>query len=345
MKRTKEQWKSKWADEEIQYGLADHQYQSIILFLNRRCTVGCTSCNVKALPGNSGELSSGWLFAFLNRLDDLRFPGYLLWTGGEPFLSYAALQTGVSIATAKGYHSEILTAGAWFRAHPEWLETFAGNRNLSLRISVDAYHQEKVPISRVIALICRAWELGLEINLTLREIPGQQQPVNCYVEEIKKQLPEFYRDNRQRSRWIHYLPHIPVSSGEGSSSAAGIKIPVKQKYKQPCGRVFRDLVLGEDGWVYPCCGFFGLPFHRRLAVANLLDESWESLAYRQSGHPLFKMLKEKGPYGICQELDLEPEEWGWPILQTPCHLCLALFTRAGEQVLDHFTTPPPLSPI
>jgi hypothetical protein len=301
--------------------------------------VDCASCNVDARAGNKNQLSSQWLSSFFSKVEDLKFSGYILWTGGEPFLSFGALKTGITIASQKGCHSEILTGASWYLSNPGWLENLPVKENISIRISLDAEHQEKVPFSHVVALIRRAWELGIEINFTLREIPGQQGPVNQYIEEIKRQLPEFHHHNYQRSRWVHYIPHIPVSPGGYTPSSHSIDLPVTQKCKQPCHMVFRDLVIGEDGLAYPCCGFFGFPFHHHLAVGDPMKESWESLFSRQFHHLLFRLLKEKGPYGICRELNLEPEKWDWPLFQSPCHLCMALFKQKGEQVLKHFPRP------
>ena len=312
------------------------KFQSIIILLNRRCGVGCASCNVDARSGNKNQLSSQWLASFFTKVEDLKFSGYILWTGGEPFLSFDALRTGIAIASQKGYHSEVLTSAGWYLSQPGWLENLPVKENISLRISLDAEHQEKVPLSVVIALIRRAGELGMEINFTLREIPGQQEPVNRSIEEIKRQLPEFYLHHCRRSRWLHYIPHIPVSPGGYPAHSNCIDLPGTRKYKEPCRMAFRDLVIGEDGLVYPCCGFFGFSFHRHLAVGDPMKESWESLFSRVFNHPLFRLLKEKGPYGICRELRLEPEKWDWPPFQSPCHLCLALFKQKGEQVLKHF---------
>jgi len=305
-----------------------HRYQGLIIFLNRRCTVGCPSCNAKALPGNREELSSRWLSAFFPSVKNVKFPGFILWTGGEPFLSFEALQAGISIASGRGYHSEILTSGIWFDAHPQWLEPLAEKGNVSIRISLDAEHREKVPLPMVIALIRKALALQIEVNFTLRDIPGRQGFVDRCIGEIKKHLPEFYRRNRSRSRWLHYIPHIPVSP-EPSSPC----VSQTQKYRQPCRIIFRDLVIGEDGLVYPCCGLLGFPFHQQLAVGNPMEESWETLVSRQKSHPLFRVLKEKGPYGICRKLGLEPGKWEWPSFQSPCHLCMALFSEEGETLI------------
>ena len=312
----------------------DHQYQSLIIFLNRRCPVGCSSCNAGAVPGNPQELSVPWLSSFFPKVKNLKFPGYILWTGGEPFLSFDALKRGISIACAQGYHSEILTSGVWFASHPERLEPLAeiaGKGNVSLRISLDAEHQEKVPLSLVIALIGKALEKQLEVNFTLREIPGSRGFVHRCIEEIKKSLPEYYLRNRS-SRWLHYIPHIPISS---EPSPPGT--PPTQKYRQPCRMIFRDLVVGEDGLVYPCCGFVGFPSRHALAVGDPITETWDTLAYRHRDHPLFRKLKEKGPYGICRESDLEPETWEGAPFQNTCHLCLALLRLAANKLYSPFS--------
>lgn len=301
--------------------------RNLILFLNRRCTVGCASCNANAAPDNTGELTPQWLESFFHQIQGLDFSGFIIWTGGEPFLSFQALQKGISLASQKEFHSEILTAGAWFQQAPKQLESLAAAGDFSLRISLDAEHQDNVPMSVVTSLIKKALDLHIEVNFTLRKIPGRENPEKDFLAQIKEQLPDFYRENHARSRWLHYLPHMPISPDPGcipSHNAAG---PGKQKWKQTCKMGFKDLVIGEDGLVYPCCGLFGIPAHEQMAVGNPLNESWENLETRQHDHPLFQTLKKKGPYGICKELGLAPETWNWPAYETPCHLCLALFHK------------------
>ena len=88
--------------------------------------------------------------------------------------------------------------------------------------------------------------------------------------------------------------------------------------------------------VYPCCGLFSIPGHERLAMGDPVKETWEILETRQMNDPLFRVLREKGPYGICRELQMEPETWDWPAYESPCHLCLALFRLHGKRVFRHF---------
>lgn len=310
---------------------------NLIFFLNRRCDVGCASCNVDASPDNMKELSVQWLEAFFDRIRNLLSSGYIIWTGGEPFLSFEALKKGISLASQKGFQSEILTSGAWFESHPGALNALAGAGNFSIRISLDAEHQDRVPIPLVISLIKKALELKIEVNFTLREIPGQCESMDDFLEQIKKELPTFYNRNHTRSRWLHYIPHMPVSPGETHRKSCRPVGSYEQKWRQPCKMGFKDVVIGADNMVYPCCGLFSIPGHERLAIGDPVKDTWETLEARQMDDPLFRVLIEKGPYGICKELEMEPETWDWPAYESPCHLCLALFFLHGERVFRHFS--------
>lgn len=297
-------------------------FNSVILFLNRRCSVGCPSCSAGASSSNNEELNPSWLHSFYQKLNEIHFSGYLIWTGGEPFFSPSSLKIGLELAASAGYHSEILTSGTWFKTHPGLLEIPAFSPRVSLRVSLDAEHQKKIEIDSILELIRKAIDLKLEINFTLREIPGQPFSSHLMIEKIKEVFPEFYRENSGRSRWIHTIPHIPVNGiGVGSYGKRA-----NVKYKKPCSMIFRDLVIGEDGLVYPCCGFFSLPeeVRKSLSVGDPIVDSWEALINRQSECFVFRVLKEKGPFGLCRESGIDTEVFGEGPFETSCHFCLLL---------------------
>lgn len=327
--------KSNLPEGDLQYS-----YQKLIFFLNRRCPVGCASCNAAASNGSRGELTPGWLVKFFNRIgqQELKFSRHVIWTGGEPFLSFAALKSGIELASGSCYCSEILTSGTWFDGNPGYLEQLLAEGDFSLRVSLDAEHQEKVPLELVFNLIERALRHNIEVNFTLRRIPGRRESVEYYVSEIKQALPGFYRLNHTRPRWLHIIPHIPVLS-KGLADAAGksVSFPGHRKWQKACQQGFRDLVIGEDGLVYPCCGLFTLSCYPRLAIGNPLQETLRSLFGKQTGNPLLRLLKDKGPYHICRELGYQPETWSWPPFQNPCSLCLALFSRHADEVLSYYS--------
>ncbi|MCP4146844.1 MAG: hypothetical protein GY757_03745 [bacterium] len=308
---------------------------NLIFFLNRQCPVGCASCNAGVSTGKSAELTPQWLVSFFNPPGLPEFSGYIIWTGGEPFLSISTLEKGIELAAQKKYQSEILTSGIWFAKQPGILETLANKGSFSLRISLDAEHQKTVPLSLIISLIKKSLDLGIETNFTLREIPGSNPlHVDDLLTEIGKQLPEFHQANHSRSRWVHRIPHMPIAPEVSGHSLCNSGGPPNQQWKKKCKMGFNDLVIGEDGLLYPCCGLFGVKDHPRLAVGDPLKESWPQLDSKQVSNPLFQALKTKGPYGICKDMGLDPESWDWPPFKGPCHLCLALFYKHGEKIKD-----------
>ena len=308
---------------------------NLIFFLNRRCSVGCASCNAGVSEGSGKELTPQWMETFFDKIDDLNFSQYIIWTGGEPFLSFETLKKGISLAGCRSFNSEILTSGIWFKKHPDYLETLATAGPFSIRISLDAEHQEQVPVSSIITLIESALELNIEVNFTLRNIPSNDAPDDengfPVISEIEKQLPDFYRENHTRSRWIHRIPHMPIAPGTTLPRIRG------GKWRKACKMGFFDIVIGEDGWVYPCCGLFGIPGHEQLAFGEALTLPWEKLESETFSNPLHRILKERGPYGICRELGLTPETWNWPFYDTPCHLCLALFHGYRDRVFSKYS--------
>jgi len=315
-----------------------YRYESVIIFLNRRCDVGCPSCNADAKLHESEELSIPQLSILLDRLKGLDFSGYIVWTGGEPFYSIESLLFGVGQASRNGFHSEILTGGSWFSPGSHYLESLSQVPGVSLRISVDPEHQRRIPFSQVIALTRRALELQIGVNYTFRRIPGVPDITHAFLEEVQRVLPDYYQKNHGLSRWIHYNPHVPIkpaalSLPRGSIPGASADVSHHEVSVQSgggaCKMVFRDVVIGNDGFMYPCCGLFTLPpgVRKGLTAGDPGVETWEELTYRHLSRHLFKTLREKGPLGLCLESKIKPWEWGAGFFYNPCHLCLEVLRR------------------
>lgn len=216
----------------------------------------------------------------------LDFSGYIIWTGGEPFESFESLRTGLDLAASAGFHSEILSSLHWFPQHPDYLNPLVGTA--SLRISLDAYHQQTVPISIVIAAIVRAQELGIDVHFTLRDIP-QYRDTTFDAEhsmlEIKQQLPEFFARRHTDSRWLHRIPDISYAGNPAPGTT-------KQTPRKRCPMAFRDVVIGENGLLYPCCGFFRLKDHVKTALGDPLTIEWETLTEHKTNHCFFTPCDE-----------------------------------------------------
>lgn len=270
-------------------------YNSLILFLNRKCYSDCTTCNVLASPKNEIMLAPNFVNELLKRTKNLSFSGYIVWTGGEPFLSFDSLSVGIKTATEMGYRSEILSGGLWNK-YKHKLQILKGMGDFSIRLSLDSEHQNKLSIEKLLSLIECALSLNIQINFTYRELPGKNM-LDIYLKSIKKKFPLYFKKNITNSRWINIIPHTPILFKDPYFKQNGRhKITLNG-----CNMVFRDMVIGNDSKIYPCCGLFSLENHQLFNFGNPLNDSWNKIENLFSNKNIFFQLREIGPLNLIQK--------------------------------------------
>jgi len=302
-------------------------YNSLIIFLTNRCLAECTTCNVVAAPGNTGMLNPDDLdLIFNNSFLPVSAGKYILWTGGEPFESFSSLVYGIGLADGSGFHSEILTAGYWYDKERLHLSKLHEAGNFSLRISIDPEHLKFTGIDILTSLLSECIETGTEVNFTIREINDDQNSVSSFLENIKRHFPEYYRKKRKDHRWIHYIPHVPVSGDDPYSDNS------VEKYRNTgCRIAGRDLVIGWDRNVYPCCGLFSLPGFKKYALGNIRDDKSEEIKYTNSNE-LFKLVSVAGPDGLIKRFGSEDVLSEKGVFRNQCHACLSLLRKYDKPI-------------
>ncbi|MCK5004644.1 MAG: SPASM domain-containing protein [Candidatus Aminicenantes bacterium] len=295
-------------------------YSSLIIFLTNRCKAGCSTCNIVAVPGNTGMLHPDDLDSIFNNSFLAGSAGkYILWTGGEPFESFSSLVYGIGLADRSGFRSEILTAGYWYDKERLHLTKLREAGNFSLRISIDPEHLKFTGIDILTLLISECIEIGIEVNFTVREINDDQNIVSDFFDNVKRSFPEYYRRKQRDHRWIHHIPHVPVSKDDPYTDNSS------EKYRNSgCRMAGRDLVIGWDGNIYPCCGLFSLPGFKKYALGNIRGTGPVENKYTNS-NKLFNLIREAGPDGLIgkfgsEEINSEKYEF-----RNQCHACISQF--------------------
>jgi Radical SAM superfamily/Iron-sulfur cluster-binding domain len=300
-------------------------WNNIILFLNRTCPVGCRSCNVAADMKRSEMLDPDWIQAFFRRTDSIPASPYTIWTGGEPFLSFESLCTGIKECRRIGFQAEVLTSGIWYSEHPDKLDELLDAGPFNLRISLDAEHQEKVDLITIELMIRHALNRSISVNFTLRDIPGNPGPApEYYMEFLSDHFPDWSRRMQSDSRWIHRIPTIPIPPKTESPPKSCPDNNTACK-NIPCRLGFKDLVIGPDGQAYPCCGLFAIPGHGIFSMGNPLTDPWESIVRKAETSPLLSTLRNRGPAVILTEIDHRNP----PLLMESCAACQILFRSSG----------------
>lgn len=302
-------------------------YNSLIIFLTNRCLAGCATCNVVAVPGNTGMLNPDDLdLIFNNSFLPVSAGKYVLWTGGEPFESFSSLVYGIGLADRSGFHSEILTAGYWYDKERLHLSKLHEAGNFSLRISIDPEHLKFTGIDLLTPLLSECIDTGTEVNFTVREINENQNIVSDFFDNVKRSFPEYYNDKKRDHRWIHYIPHVPVSGDDPYPDNSG------EKYRNSgCMMAGRDLVIGWDGNIYPCCGLFSLPEFEKFSLGNIKDARTVKNKYSKSNE-LFSLIRKAGPAGLIEKFGSEESNSEKYKFRNQCHACLFLLRRHDKPI-------------
>lgn len=306
------------------------KYKSLIIFLTDRCKSGCPTCNVKASPENSGMLLHEDLNLLFGNLPLTRpVSKYIIWTGGEPFENFSSLAYGVGLAERSGFNSEILTAGYWYDEGQSHLAELEKSGRFSLRISIDQEHLRFSGMAKLITLFSECMDRRIEVNFTVRKIRDGQNAISAFFAEIKRSFPCHYGKRIDDPRWIHQIPHVPVSGDDPYLYYDN------ETYKNSgCKMAGRDLIVGWDGNIYPCCGLFSLPGFKKYATGNIRGSGLIEKKYLRSNE-LFKLLRENGPDGLIKKFGSEEISLEANNFNNQCHACLSML-RSYEKPIEEY---------
>lgn len=300
-------------------------YRSIILFITNRCDVGCATCNTGATSDSTAFLSPEWVEQFVDNIPQQET--WIIWTGGEPFQAPDTLCVGVKAATERGFYNEILTSGHWYRDHPKLLTKVKTSGVFRIRISLDPEHQRAVSMPVIHALVDDCLASGIPVGFTLRKIPGYNP--SRVRDSLLQKHPALIKTDGSSSRVFHIIPTIP--------SNMSIKNDKTPRFSDlPCQQGFKDVVIGPDGRVYPCCGLFGLGSDDNVYGYNSPLENTEYFndpKYQE--YPLFKSLMGDGPYRLGIQQGLIPYILPTAGYTCQCHACRAIIKKLVEKYPDH----------
>ena len=235
-------------------------------------------------------------------------------TGGEPMLHADLVEDLVAYASDQGIKTELVTNCSW-AATPK--NAFYFLRKLSdagltvLNISVDNFHQAKIPFERVKI----SYEVAKSLGIRIVVMTALSKSSKLRLADVSRLLGEEIPPPREAIPSEHAAIGIesgftPVGRGatisrsewhiDGSPLTGG------------CGAVLRDLGVRPSGEVLPCCSASSTL--RGFELGNLDNQSLERMLTDAWGRDVFKVLSEKGPMGL---LKTQPRD----VYVNKCHLC------------------------
>ncbi len=267
------------------------------LLLTYQCPFECDHCFVWGGPFQDGTMTLATIDHILAEAERLGTIEWIYYEGGEAFLYYAILRSGIQRARERGFKVGIVSNAYWANTEEDaaaWLRPIAGLVD-DLSISSDGYHgsgddYRNAEIARKVAV-----ELGMPVDFI-----SVAEPEASDVAGAGGKLPPGESAVLYRGRAAELLAH----RGTPSDWQSFTECPWED-LRHP-DRVHVD----PFGHLHICQG---------ISIGNVLERPLtEILAdFRPDEHPIVGPLLDGGPAELVRRYELKQA----PAYADHCHLC------------------------
>jgi hypothetical protein len=288
-----------------------------------QCTAQCDHCHLRAgrttAPAIDGDLAMR-VIRDLRRLNGL---SQMVLLGGEPGLFPELVHRLCGESAAMGIWTRVETNTSWAvseEAAMKFFEPLAAIRT-QIMMSVDAFHDPFIPVSRVACAIKVIEKLGnpYSIEVPYMEPAKKTHPLDVRTDELLAELTRLLgheptgRMARGRvyfkGRGAHKLAPL-VCGGRGVPAGVCNRVPWWTDGQQNTTQLFG---LDPDGYLSKECG---------IAIGNVKERTVEEIfsTFDAERHPILSKLIHAGPLGLAQEA----KELGYTLKKDyadKCHLC------------------------
>jgi len=288
--------------------------KGIHFLLTYRCTNECDHCFLYCSPRAVGTFTFKQVESVLDEAVKVGTVETIYFEGGEPFLYYPLLQTGIKAACARGFSAGIVTNSYWAESVEDaemWLKPLKEAGLSSISLSDDALHSGESGDKKPNYALVAAERLGLSAGII------------C-IEEPTVKIDSIEADSAQAKG----EPVIGGSTSFKGRAADNLTegLPVKpwqeftvcdrEELSSP-GRVHVD----SYGNVHLCQG---------LCIGNMWKASLSELInnYDVQKHPVCSHLLKGGPAQLVREYDVDVDD-GYV---DECHLCY----NVRRKLIDRF---------
>lgn len=285
--------------------------QHIAIQVTDSCPVGCSHCILACNMNNPVRISTVSLEKALSEWRNCKDACGVGFSGGEPFLYQDILKQGIALATELGLTTRVTTSAYWAKsldAAYTCIEALSGLAEIAL--SIDRYHQKKVPAENILNAIRACTHLGIKVHLQLVQTG----------EDITEDILPFsdYLDSLICAEMVTLSSIVPI--GRASSIASG-----QVHYDLGCNGLDVPVVM-SNGDIWLCCVPCAAKrkdslFYRgnldKVSLAAALDES-------EADYWLLQCLRAGGPAFIR---NLLPKKLKTKYVnKSPCETCMSILS-------------------
>jgi len=279
------------------------------LLLTYECNYACDHCFTWGSPSQRGTMSDDIVRRILDEAESLGSIEWIYFEGGEAFLHYETMLTGILDARRRGFRVGIVSNAYWAEDEAEaerWLTPLAPHVE-DLSISSDSYHENPGSVCNPDIARAVAARLGMPVEFISVAEPGAGPAGG------RGKLPAGQSAVMFRGRAAALLaPRV-----EGRRWESFDRCPWEEL------RFPDRLHVDPFGYLHICQG---------IAIGNLLEQPLARILanYRPEAHPVVGPLLAGGPAELARKHGLTTAER----YADHCHLCYATRCALRERYPD-----------
>jgi pyruvate-formate lyase-activating enzyme len=236
---------------------------SMGLILTDKCPVGCLHCISDNSLYKGKEIDLSFLKSRVDKTVELGSFDKIVITGGEPFFEFDKLRDLIIYITSKNLNASTVTSAYWAKSikiSREKLTELKTAGLQSLAISMDIYHQEKVPYQNIINVleICAVLRIP---NTVVYTYSKDRLKDGHLLKQLFESLPEPLRKS------LRITEGSMLQSGRAQMNNLGPFNP-EEKDNQPLICQSMGKIIRSDGQLALCCGA-DLPDNSTLLAGNI----------------------------------------------------------------------------
>jgi len=275
------------------------------LILTYRCNAECRHCFFESSPRREETIT---LELGIKAIDEATKLGaeWISLTGGEPFLEPVLVSAFIKHASKSGLKTEIVSNGYWATSVQEATRILEPLKDMgldALNLSIDDFHQEYIPITSVKNAYWAAHGLGIKIIIMTTTTKNNKITVET--------IPELLGDEKIQVLGVNRIhnPHALLIETPVTPVGRGVDL-AEHDYtlfsEVKCREVLRDIGLGPDGSVYPCCG----PLASKIILGNINEKPLKTILEEAEQNPFYASIREGTPVSGA--------------FTSKCHACLSV---------------------
>jgi len=291
-------------------------FNSLVMVPSYRCNARCAHC----ISECGDNFAAGWDKNFVDEvirqaesIPHTELGRRIHFAGGEPFLFFDNLLYGLRKARESGFETSVVTNGFWgtnTKSAEEFASRLWENGLSRIEISVDHFHQARIPINSV--------------RLAIKALKDREIPIYLRIIETQShKLPDAIQDIPLEELIDVYLVASPLIPLGRARSLIENEKNTQIKTPEGCCLWQLNLTVTPDGFVYPCCA--GSELSKALRLGTLKQTSlWnilDNLKYRMELHGLFR----EGPGKLLEIVRAILPAYERKTYVDMCHACVELF--------------------